>query len=86
MNADNGYDAYVVDLLDCWMFNLCYDEFSKRLVLLIERHAWKAAWKTRLSRNIAGGLEAAGRELGTFQNSGITACEGMSYGSETENV
>ena len=67
------------------MFNYCCNDFS--CVLSLDGQDIETAVREPgFAEDVADGPKAAGGELGTFEDGGVAACEGVCDGAEAEDV
>lgn len=52
----------------------------------VEDEIQHAGWETCFAHDVGDGIEAAGRELGAFENACVASCDGVGEGSTTERT
>ena len=77
--------ACVVNLLDERVFDDCAGDFGGVLSAM-EDYIEDASRKTGFLHDGANGPEAARRELGTFEDAGVSGCQCIGYGAEAEDI
>ena len=75
----------VVYFFDEGVFDNCAGDFGGVLSAM-EDYVEDASRKTGFLHDGANGPEAARRELRTFENAGVSGCQGIGYGAEAEDV